>query len=97
MMGSILPIIVAAPALAALILLGVPSRLKWTTRIISLIGASISLIGSIIVAVNYDRAAAGLQLPWTVRSFPASASTSAWPSTVGGATLLLTGIISSPR
>lgn len=94
MMGSILPIIVAAPALAALILLGVPARLKWATRIISLIGASISLVGSIIVAVDYDRSAAGLQLPWTLPVVPSlgihlSLAVDGWGATL----LLLTGII----
>lgn len=58
----LLSTIVAAPFLAALALLVVPDRNRLTVRWISVAGATVSLIGAIIVATRYDIGAGGLQM-----------------------------------
>ncbi len=90
----LLAIIVAAPAIAAFIVLLLPeARLAWT-RMVSLVGSLVSLIGAIVVAWTYDIGAAGLQ---RAESFPLvpslgielSLAVDGW----GVSLLLLTGII----
>ncbi len=90
----LLPIIVAAPAVAAFILLAIPSRWTGVTRGISLAGASVSLAGSIAVAYHYDRAAGGLQLTYDLPLIPSlgvhlNLAVDGWGVTL----LLLTGVI----
>lgn len=60
-MMHLLSAIVAAPALAGVIVLLLPSRSRTAIRVVSLIGALIALAGSVIVAFTYDRALGGLQ------------------------------------
>ncbi len=93
-MSLLLPVVVFAPAIAAFLLLAVPDRHKAATRGISLLGATISLVGSIEVAREYDRAAGGLQLPYDLPLLPSlgvhlSLAVDGW----GVSLLLLTGII----
>jgi len=57
----LLSIIVAAPAVAAAILLLLPNSARTGIRVVSLLGALVSLAGSIAVAWTYDRATGGLQ------------------------------------
>jgi NADH-quinone oxidoreductase subunit M len=59
---SVLAIIVAAPALAAALLLCVPERLHLTTRLVALAGAVVSLAGALVVAWQYDGHAGGMQM-----------------------------------
>jgi len=59
----ILGTIVAAPFVAAVLLLAVPDRQKLAVRLIALLGAAVSLVGSIAVAFRYDIKAGGLQMP----------------------------------
>ena len=58
----ILGITVSAPFVAALLLLLVRDGHRLTVRWVSLLGALVSLSGSVIVACNYDVAKGGLQL-----------------------------------
>ncbi|MCA9610207.1 MAG: hypothetical protein KC619_31640, partial [Myxococcales bacterium] len=93
-MNVALPVIVFAPALAALALFAVPKEDRWVTRFVSLAGASVSLVGSILVAITYDVDAGGLQLAWGIPLVPAlgirlDLAVDGW----GVALLLLTGII----
>jgi NADH-quinone oxidoreductase subunit M len=60
-MTNLLSSIVAAPALAALILLFLPANARTAIRVVSLIGALAALAGSVAVALTYDRVAGGLQ------------------------------------
>ncbi len=62
MTAYILAITVAAPFVAALALLAIPKQFKDVTRSVSLVGAAISMAGSVWVAFNYDLAAGGFQL-----------------------------------
>jgi NADH-quinone oxidoreductase subunit M len=93
-MNALLPIIVAAPAVAAFLLLAVPSGRAAITRAIALAGALVSLAGSIAVAVVYDTGAAGLQLGWDLALVPSLGvhlrlAVDGW----GVSLLLLTGVI----
>ncbi|MBX3128483.1 MAG: NADH-quinone oxidoreductase subunit M [Polyangiaceae bacterium] len=89
-----LSLIVAAPAVAALLLIAVPASARLLVRWVSLAGALVSLFGSIEVARQYDTVAGGLQL---VESYPVVPSlgihltlaVDGW----GVSLLLLTGII----
>ncbi|MGB0641490.1 MAG: NADH-quinone oxidoreductase subunit M, partial [Myxococcota bacterium] len=56
-----LSIIVMAPLVAAALMLFVPGSSKGTTRILAVFASVVSLIGSLLVAVNYDREAGGYQ------------------------------------
>jgi len=58
----ILGIIVASPFIAALLLLLVKDKYRSAVRWVSLLGALVSLCGSIVVALRYDVAKGGLQL-----------------------------------
>lgn len=60
-MTHLLSLVVAAPAVAAAILLLLPNSARTGVRAVSLLGALVSLAGSIAVALTYDRAAGGLQ------------------------------------
>jgi len=60
-MSHLLSAIVAAPAVAAAVLLCLPSSSRGAIRVVSLIAALLSLAGSIVVAATYDRALGGLQ------------------------------------
>jgi NADH-quinone oxidoreductase subunit M len=94
MSGHLLSIIVAAPALAALVLLLLPGTARLAIRLVSLLGATVSLVGSIQALRLYDKTAGGLQL---VEDYPLVPSLGVrlrfaldgW----GGPLLLLTGII----
>jgi NADH-quinone oxidoreductase subunit M len=93
-MTHLLSLIVAAPAVAALLVLFLPAGARMAVRLVSLAGAIVSLVGSIVVAATYDLAAGGLQ---RVEDIPLVASlgihlklaVDGW----GVSLLLLTGII----
>lgn len=93
-MSHLLPLIVAAPAIAAAILLLLPGSAKLAIRVVSLVGALVSAAASVVVALQYDVARGGLQM---VESFPLVPSlgihlklgVDGW----GVPLLLLTGII----
>ncbi|MBM4781123.1 MAG: NADH-quinone oxidoreductase subunit M [Archangiaceae bacterium] len=93
-MSHLLAITIAAPAIAGALLLLVPSSARLAMRVVSLIGAVISLVTAILVATQYDRAQGGLQLLETVPLVPSlgihlKLAVDGW----GVALLLLTGII----
>jgi NADH-quinone oxidoreductase subunit M len=90
----LLSIIVAAPAVAAVLLLMVDDEARLTTRLISLAGAAVSLAGSVQVALTYDMALGGLQRPERYPLVPSmgidlSLAVDGW----GVSLLLLTGLI----
>ena len=95
MMGlPLLSLIVAAPFVAALILFVVPGAQRGLVRWISLLGASVSLAGSVQVARVYDLGQGGLQLPERYPLVPSlgielNMAVDGW----GVSLLLLTGII----
>lgn len=60
-MSYVLSAIVAAPALAALIVMFLPARARTAIRVVSLLGSTVALALSVIVALTYDRAIGGLQ------------------------------------
>ncbi|MBL8935321.1 MAG: hypothetical protein JNM69_12265, partial [Archangium sp.] len=93
-MNHLLAITIAAPAIAGGLLLVVPSTARLAMRLVSLIGAVISLGTAIMVATQYDRAQGGLQLLETVPLVPSlgihlKLAVDGW----GVALLLLTGVI----
>ncbi len=57
----ILSIIVAAPFVAAVILIFLPRSAGTAVRLTSLAGAVVSLLGSVLLALDYDREALGMQ------------------------------------
>jgi len=59
---GLLSIIILAPAVAAAALLLVPGASRGVSRIISLAGATVSLVGAIIAAQSYDITRGGVQL-----------------------------------
>jgi NADH-quinone oxidoreductase subunit M len=90
----LLSIIVGAPLVAAVVLLFLPPAALALTRVVSLVGSAISLIGSIAVAWTFDRDAGALQRVETFPLVPAlgidlSFAVDGW----GVSLLLLTGII----
>jgi len=93
-MTHVLSSIVAAPALAALIILFLPASARTAIRAVSLAGAVVSLAASVLAAWAYDRRASGLQF---VEDYPLVPSlgihlklaVDGW----GVPLLLLTGII----
>jgi NADH-quinone oxidoreductase subunit M len=94
MTSHLLAIIVAAPALAAAALLFIPNSARQLVRLVSLAGAAISLLGSVQVALTYDRAQRGFQLQETWPLVPSlgihlKLAVDGW----GVALLLLTGLI----
>ncbi|MBP6829666.1 MAG: NADH-quinone oxidoreductase subunit M, partial [Deltaproteobacteria bacterium] len=94
MNDHLLSLIVAAPALAALVVMFLPDGARQAIRWVSLLGASVSLLGSIQALVTYDSARGGLQ---RVEDYPIVPSMGVhlrlaqdgW----GGPLLLLTGVI----
>ncbi len=92
--GHLLSMIVAAPALAAVVVILLPPRARTGIRVASLLGAAVSLGGSVVALVGFDRSARGLQ---RVEDYPLVPSLGVhlrfaldgW----GGPLLLLTGII----
>ncbi|MBI5432139.1 MAG: NADH-quinone oxidoreductase subunit M [Planctomycetes bacterium] len=93
-MNHWLSLIVAAPAIAAACLLVLKPDQKLAIRLVSLVGATVALIGSLVVAATYDRALGGFQM---LESYPLVPSygihlklaVDGW----GVALLILTGII----
>ncbi len=92
--GHLLSLIVAAPALAAAILIAVPRGQRAATRWVSLLGAAVSLAGAVAVAARYNRAAGSFQM---LERYPVVPSMGIWLKLSvdgwGVALLLLTGLI----
>lgn len=89
-----LSITVWAPFFAALALTFIPGESKGAIRLVSVVGAAISLVGSLVIACNYDVAAGGYQMRETVALVPAlnihyDLAVDGW----GVSLVLLTGII----
>jgi NADH-quinone oxidoreductase subunit M len=90
----LLTLIVAAPTLAALVVMLLPAGARSAIRFTSLAGAAVSLAGSVVAFQTYDKVAAGLQ---RIESYPLvpslgvriSFAMDGWT----GPLLLLTGII----
>lgn len=90
----LLSIIVAAPALAALVVMFLPTSARGAIRSTALLAAIVSLAGSIYALVSYDRARSGLQ---RIEDYPlvpqlgvhVRLAQDGW----GGPLLLLTGVI----
>lgn len=95
MMGlPLLSLIVAAPFVAAVLLFAIPDAQRQLVRWVSLIGAAVSLAGSVQVARLYDMQKGGLQLAERYPLVPSlgielSLAVDGW----GVSLLLLTGII----
>ena len=93
-MSHLLSIIVAAPALASALLVALPKESRLAIRLVSLLGASVSLVGAIAVALLWDRSAGGFQLREFYPLVPSLGiniifAVDGW----GVALLLLTGLI----
>ncbi|MBE2250778.1 MAG: NADH-quinone oxidoreductase subunit M [Myxococcus sp.] len=93
-MSHLLALTMAAPALAAVVLLLIPSTSRTALRLVSLAGATGGLLASLRVAFVYDRAQGGLQLLDSVPLVPSlgvhlKLAVDGW----GVALLLLTGVI----
>ena len=91
---GLLAVVVLAPAVAAALLMLVPSKSGAVVRLISLLGAAVPLVGSFAVALSCGLAAGGTQLREIVPLIPQLGI--AWKLGVDGwgvALLLLTGII----
>ncbi len=91
---GILSLIILAPLAAAVVLLVIPNKSRAAVRLVSLLGASVSLLGSIKVALDYDIALGGVQMR---ESVPIIAELGiAWKLGVDGwgvSLLLLTAVI----
>jgi NADH-quinone oxidoreductase subunit M len=92
--GLLLSSVVAAPFIAAFILLFVPERNRLTVRFVSLLGAGYSLLASGLVALRYDIAAGGFQMAETYELVPSVGiavrlAVDGW----GVSLLLLTGLV----
>ncbi|MBI5363906.1 MAG: NADH-quinone oxidoreductase subunit M [Planctomycetes bacterium] len=93
-MSHLLAWIVAAPAIAAAVLLVLPASARLPIRVVSLIGAVVACAGSVLVALTYDRVAGGMQMPDDWALVPSlgihlKLAVDGW----GVALLLLTGVI----
>ena len=91
---NLLSLIVAAPAVAALVLLAIPDRCHLTVRLVSLAGALVAAAGSVLVMLTYDMKAGGFQRSEVYPLVPAYGvdlrfAVDGW----GVALLVLTGII----
>ncbi|MBK7395658.1 MAG: NADH-quinone oxidoreductase subunit M [Myxococcales bacterium] len=94
MKDHLLSLIVAAPALAAFIVLFLPAAERVAIRVVSLVGAAVALALSVVALVTYDSARSGLQ---RVEDYPVVPSMGVhlrlaqdgWT----GPLLLLTGVI----
>ena len=62
MTGHLLSLVVAAPAVAAAVLLLVPRSARRTTRWVALAGAAVSLAGAVAAAASWDKQRGGFQL-----------------------------------
>jgi NADH-quinone oxidoreductase subunit M len=94
MSSPLLTTIVAAPVLAAFILLFVPDRARQIVRLVALTGAAAALSASVAAALEYDVAVGGLQLAESYPLVPSlgislSLAIDGW----GVSLVLLTGII----
>ena len=94
MSAHLLSIIVAAPAVAALVVMFLPGRAHLAIRLVSLLGAGVSFAGSIVALATYDRAAGGLQRVEDLPIVPSlgihlKLAQDGW----AGPLLLLTGVI----
>jgi NADH-quinone oxidoreductase subunit M len=92
--GLLLSSVVAAPFIAAMILLFVPERNRLTVRFVSLLGAGYSLLASCLVALRYDIATGGFQMAETYALVPRVGiairlAVDGW----GVSLLLLTGLV----
>lgn len=90
----LLSITVAAPFVAAVVLLLIADRHRLLVRATSLMGALVSLAGSILIAVNYDLQRGGLQMAEDYPLVPSlgirlSLAADGWSVSL----LLLTGLI----
>jgi len=93
-MIGLLGTVVAAPFLAAVVLLFVPDRARLAVRLVALTGAGIALTNSIRAAVAYDLVTGGLQMPEVYPVVPALGiavrlAVDGW----GLSLILLTGLI----
>jgi NADH-quinone oxidoreductase subunit M len=70
MTDHILALTVAAPFVAALLMLLVPGRNHPVLRVIGVTGSVLSLVGAIYVALHYDQAKGGLQFAQTYPFVP---------------------------
>jgi NADH-quinone oxidoreductase subunit M len=94
MNDHLLSLIVAVPTLAALIILALPGAAHTAIRLTALGGAVVSLVGSVIALVTYDRVASGLQRVETYPLVPQfGVSLRLAQDGWGGPLLLLTGVI----
>lgn len=94
MTAHLLSLIVAAPALAALVVMFLPTTARLGIRVVSLVGALVSFAGSVVALTSYDRHAGGLQFVENYALVPSMGihlrlALDGW----GGPLLLLTGII----
>jgi NADH-quinone oxidoreductase subunit M len=94
MIAHLLSIIVAAPFIAALLMLPFSAEAMRTHRVLALLGAFVSLLGSVYVALHYDVTAGGLQFEENYPLVPMLGirlrlAVDGW----GVSLLLLTGII----
>jgi NADH-quinone oxidoreductase subunit M len=67
---GILSIIVLAPMAAAVILLLIPDRSRGLVRLVAILGATVSLVGSIVAAFRYDLAENGVQMAEKIPLIP---------------------------
>jgi NADH-quinone oxidoreductase subunit M len=93
-MNHLLSLAVAAPAIAAAILLALPGSARFAIRVVSLLGSLVSLAASVQVAMLYDRTRGGLQLLETYPVVPSlginlKLAVDGW----GVPLLILTGVI----
>ena len=94
MSSHLLSLIIAAPAIAAVVVMLLPTAARLAMRVVSLAGATVALAGSIVALVTYDAAKSGLQ---RVEDYPIVPqlgihlrfAQDGW----GGPLLLLTGVI----
>ena len=94
MTAHLLSLVVAAPAVAAAVLLLVPTRARRTTRWVALAGATTSLAGALAAAVLWDKRRGGFQFLEDLPLVPSlgihlKLAADGWSITL----LLLTGLI----
>ena len=67
---GLLSLIVLAPLIAAVILLVIPDSSRGLVRLVSILGSTVSLIGSLIVAHRYDLGQGGVQMEEKIAVIP---------------------------
>lgn len=67
---GLLSLIVLAPLIAAIILLVIPDSSRGLVRLVSILGSTVSLIGSLIVAHRYDLGQGGVQMEEKIAVIP---------------------------